>query len=390
MPVAISQNAEDAAHFFLFSGSSYPEKNNDPFVTTDGLEYDPNTGEWASIAQVSPKEMGPFSLHGASGIAIGTHHVLFVGGVNRQIFFDAWKRERQMMLAEKQMDSAQFDILRQEQHDYFLQDPDWYNFNKEILLYHTITDSWTIVDDVPFQSVAASGLVKWKGGWVVVGGEIKPGVRTSEVHFGTYDYDPKFGWVNWTVLVIYLFGMLYLGYFFLQREASTNDFFKGGQRIPWWAAGMSIFATMLSAITFMAIPAITYARDWRYYPMAVTILIVAFPVIRYYLPFFRRLRVTTAYEYLQYRFNYTARLLASVLFMIFMVARMALVLFLPSLALTIVTGIDIYTCIIMMGLITIVYCTMGGVEAVIWGDVIQGFVLMGGGSTVSCFPDQRN
>ncbi len=112
--------------------------------------------------------------------------------------------------------------------------------------------------------------------------------------------------------------------------------------------------------------------------MAITILVMAFPVVKYYLPFFRRLKVTTAYEYLEQRFNYTTRLLASSLFIVFMVARMALVLFLPSLALTVVTGIDIYICIVLMGVITIIYCTMGGVEAVVWGDVIQGFVLMGG------------
>lgn len=141
---------------------------------------------------------------------------------------------------------------------------------------------------------------------------------------------------------------------------------------------MSIYATMLSAITFMAIPAKAYATDWKYFPMAIAILIVAFPVMKYYLPFFRRLKVTTAYEYLEKRFNYTTRFLASALFILFMIARMALVLFLPSLALTTVTGIDIYTCIILMGIITIIYCTMGGVEAVIWGDVIQGFVLLGG------------
>ncbi|MBQ2121960.1 MAG: sodium:solute symporter [Bacteroidaceae bacterium] len=110
----------------------------------------------------------------------------------------------------------------------------------------------------------------------------------------------------------------------------------------------------------------------------VTILLVSFPVIHYYLPFFRRLNVTTAYEYLESRFNAATRLMASTVFIIFMVARMALVLYLPSLALTAVTGIDIYTCIILMGLITIVYCTMGGVEAVVWGDVVQGIILVGG------------
>ncbi|MBO7316028.1 MAG: sodium:solute symporter, partial [Paludibacteraceae bacterium] len=132
------------------------------------------------------------------------------------------------------------------------------------------------------------------------------------------------------------------------------------------------------AITYMAYPAKAFATNWTYYPMLVTILLVSFPVIRYYLPFFRRLNITSAYEYLELRFNTLTRLLASALFIVFMVARMALVLYLPSLALTAVTGIDIYLCIVLMGVVTIIYCTMGGVEAVVWGDVVQGFILLGG------------
>ena len=108
------------------------------------------------------------------------------------------------------------------------------------------------------------------------------------------------------------------------------------------------------------------------------ILLISFPVIKYYLPYFRKLNVTSAYEILEQRFNLFTRLLASALFCIFMIVRMAIVLYLPSLALTAVTGIDIYLCIVLMGLVTIVYCTMGGVEAVIWGDVVQGLILVCG------------
>ncbi|MFI3315221.1 MAG: sodium:solute symporter, partial [Rikenellaceae bacterium] len=187
-----------------------------------------------------------------------------------------------------------------------------------------------------------------------------------------------FGALNWSVLVLYLLGMLGMGWYFMRRSKSTDDFFKGGGRIPWWAAAISLFATMLSAITFMAIPAKSFATDLKYFPMAITILIMAFPVMRYYLPFFIRLNVTTAYQYLENRFNYAARFIASALFIIFMITRIALTLYLPSLALTVVTGIDINLCIIMMGVITLIYCTMGGVEAVVWSDVVQGAILMGG------------
>ena len=190
--------------------------------------------------------------------------------------------------------------------------------------------------------------------------------------------EKSFGWINWTVLALYLAAMLGMGIYFMRKENGADDFFKGGGRIPWWAAGISIYATMLSAITYMTIPAKAYTTNWTYYPMLWMILLVSFPVIKYYLPYFRKLNVTSAYEILEKRFNLFTRMLASTLFCIFMIVRMAIVLYLPSLALTAVTGIDIYLCIVLMGLVTIVYCTMGGVEAVIWGDVVQGLILVFG------------
>ena len=329
--IAVGQNAAEEQHFYLFSGSSGPEDAEGSIFLTDGLEYNPRTGTWTILPAIAPDGQQARSLRGGSGIAMGTQHILFTDGVNR-----------------------------------------------EILAYHTITKTWIKVQDYPFPGPAGAPLVKWDNGFVVVNGEIKTGVRSPGIYFGDSLYSPKFGWINWSVVVFYLLMMVFIGYYFMKREEGTDTFFKGGQKIPWWAAGMSIFATMLSAITYMAIPAKTYATDWKYFIMAITIFVMVLPVVRYYLPFFRKLNVTTAYEYLEKRFNYPTRFLSSSLFQVFMVARMALVLFLPSLALTTVTGINIYLCIILMGVITILYCTMGGVEAVIWGDVIQGFVLLGG------------
>lgn len=376
--IAVGQNAAEEKHFYLFSGSSYTDNSENPFILTDGLEYNPKTKTWTKIPDIKPTGEDALSLHGGSGIAIGTQHILFTGGVNRDIFFDAWKREREIKVAVSKNDTIKYSLLLKERYDYFIMKPPAFKFNKEVIAYHTITKSWIKIQDYPFPGPAGAPMVKWENGFVVVNGEIKPGVRSPEVYYGEIRYSPKFGLINWSVIVFYLVMMLFVGYYFMKREEGTDTFFKGGQRIPWWAAGMSIFATMLSAITYMAIPAKTYATDWKYFIMAITIFVMVWPVVHYYLPFFRRLNVTTAYEYLEKRFNYTTRLLASSLFQVFMIARMALVLFLPSLALTTVTGIDIYLCIILMGVITIIYCTMGGVEAVIWGDVIQGFVLLAG------------
>jgi len=377
-PVVVAQNSAEEKRLYLISGSSYPEQEEDPLISTDGLQYSPGTGRWSPVAEIHPAGYEAFSLHGADGFPMGMNHILFIGGVHRSTFHNAWKQERLGVLARESGDTTTLRQYTDWRYNYLSQAPGWYQFNKEVLVYHTITDSWTVGDVYPYPAPAGAKMVPWKGGWMIISGEIKPGLRSPSVYHGELRPEPAFGLLNWILLISYLGGMLFLGYYFMKREKGTDDFFKGGGRIPWWAAGMSIYATMLSAITFMAIPAKAYATDWKYYPMAIAILIIAFPVVKYYLPFFRRLKVTTAYEYLEKRFSYTTRFLASFLFILFMIARMALVLFLPSLALTTVTGIDIYTCIILMGIITIIYCTMGGVEAVIWGDVIQGFVLLGG------------
>ena len=204
----------------------------------------------------------------------------------------------------------------------------------------------------------------------------KPPIQAKEPQ--TNPKEVHFGWFNWAVLIVYFLGMLYLGGLFFRKGDHPDDFFKGGGRIPWWAASISIFATMFSAITYMTIPAKVYATNWTYYPIQFMMLFILYPVVKYYLPFFRRLNVTTAYAYLQCRFNYALRCMASLLFMAFMVARMALILFLPALALSAVADIDISLCILLMAVITIIYCTLGGIEAVIWADVIQGIILVGG------------
>lgn len=375
-PVMIAQNAAEEKHLYLFSGSSHPE-NSKPQIMTDGLEFNPLTGEWSELGPIKADDY-EYSLHGSGGIAVGVQHILFIGGVNKEIFYKALTRERELEESIEAGNSERAEELEKQKLDYFRMDAEDFKFNRDVLVYHTLTNTWVIADKYPYPGPAGASIVKAGGSWYVINGEIKPGVRSPRVYSGTINNDPSLGFINWAIIAIYLLGMLALGYYFMKREQGTDDFFKGGGRVPWWVAGVSIFATMLSAITFMSIPAKTYATNWLYFPMVFTILIMAWPVVKYYLPFFRRLNVTTAYEYLELRFSYPARALASFLFLIFMIARMALVLFLPSLALTAVTGIDIYVCIILMGIVTIIYCTMGGVEAVVWGDFIQGLVLFGG------------
>ena len=377
-PAAVIQRANIGPNFYLMGGY------NPRYATTmaNSVFFDPRTREWKATSLMTPEGNDYVAFSGGTAVASGAAHIFCFGGVNREIFCKALQRG--LMLADSTIDEGARSSLEKQQKLYMSQPANWYEFADAILVYHTVTDTWIRVFDSPLLARAGATIVPVSSPsgstkCYIVGGEEKPGVRSADITSVEMTYTAHFGWLNWTVLILYLLGMVYLGYYFMKRASkSTDDFFKGGGRIPWWAAGISIFATMLSAITYMSIPAKAYATDWTYYPMQICILIVSFPVIRYYLPFFRRLNVTTAYEYLERRFNSATRLMASILFIVFMVARTALVLFLPSLAMTAVTGINIYICIALMALITILYCTMGGVEAVVWGDVIQGIILVGG------------
>ena len=376
-PCMVVQNAPEGKALFVFGGylpestihnSQFTIKNGpEAKVYISGLKLNLMTLEWketapAIVQQCSmvngKRSMGPQAIVGSCATTSGYSHILFFGGVNYDIFLSAIQGKQDSL--------------------YLRHEPSWYKFRSDVLAYHTITDSWTTIPGDSALARAGAALTPFDGGWFYSGGETMPGIRSSQVSRIESKHNTHFGFANWTVLAFYLAAMLGMGIYFMRRENGAEDFFKGGGRVPWWAAGISIYATMLSAITYMAIPAKAYATDWTYYPMLWMIPIVGFPVIWYYLPYFRRSKAASAYAILEDRFNTATRLMASALFCIFMVARMALVLYLPSLALTAVTGIDIYLCIVLMGLVTIIYCTMGGVEAVIWGDVIQGCILVGG------------
>ncbi len=177
---------------------------------------------------------------------------------------------------------------------------------------------------------------------------------------------------------VYLVALVAVGAYFARRERATSDYFLAGRRVPWWAAGVSIFGTQLSAITFMAIPAKVYATDWAYILGHATIPLLAPLIVFVYLPYFRRGQITTAYEVLERRFGLGVRLYASAVFVLFQLGRLSIVLLLPAIAVSAVTGFDVVVCILVMGVLCTVYTVLGGIEAVVWTDVMQVVVLLGG------------
>jgi SSS family solute:Na+ symporter len=244
--------------------------------------------------------------------------------------------------------------------------------------------SWLWCADVIDNVIYLVGFTKsgptarWGDMMLIVSGEMRPCVRNPDIMVARLRPPVgSFGAINWTVLIGYLAILVWMGFYFSARENSTEDYFLAGRRIPPWAAGFSMFATLLSAITFMAAPAKAFTSDWTFWFMGIIGLPGLLLVIFLLVPFFRRLNLSTAYEYLERRFNLPVRWIGSFLFIAFQIGRMAVVLFLPALALSAVTGMDTYVCIIIMGVLSTFYTALGGVEAVIWSDVLQGIVLMG-------------
>jgi solute:Na+ symporter, SSS family len=256
-------------------------------------------------------------------------------------------------------------------------------------VYHTITDTWIDGGGLP-TPLADAPAVLWQD-QIVVASAMSPGeaAKIKLLAAKPIRKVKPFGAINFIVLIVYLSAMAGVGLYFMRKNKNTDDYFRGGQNIPWWVAGCSIFATMLSSITYMALPSKAFAADWTYLLGFPIILIAAIFVIYQILPFFRRINATSAYEYLELRFNLGTRLLGSSLFILFHIGRMAIVLYLSALALASITPLTEVQAILIMGLFSLLYSTLGGIEAVVWTDTIQTFVLFGGAIIILVFALQR-
>lgn len=303
---------------------------------------------------------------GAAFLPSGHQHILLVGGFGEKGWID------RAINGSKETDPVKL------------------GWQRNILAYNCVTDAWCeygeIAEGDSPRCGAAAGIRPGKTpeqySIIIAGGEVAPMKRTDAVSVASFKKTGKFGATAWAVVGVYALLMVGMAVYFIRKKKDENDYFRGGNKIPWYVAGMSIFATMLSSITFIAIPTQAYLQDWRYFVMAFFIIGMAPVAIYCYLPFFCRLGITSAYEYLEKRFNLGVRLFGSAAFVVFMVCRVAVVTLLPAIALNAVTGISIDACILICGVLTMVYCSLGGLEAVIWSDFVQGIVLMGGAVSV--------
>jgi len=181
-----------------------------------------------------------------------------------------------------------------------------------------------------------------------------------------------FGPVNFAILGVYLAAMLAIGYAAGRRVHGTSGFFVADGRLNYAVVGLSILGTYLSALTMIALPGASYGKhDWTFMIQLPFLIITAHVVTRWILPAYRRAGVVSIYAFLETRLGTTARMLGAVSFVVFAIGRMGLVLYLPALAFSTVTGAPLAASIVVMGVIITLYTVMGGIEAVVWTDAIQ-------------------
>lgn len=189
----------------------------------------------------------------------------------------------------------------------------------------------------------------------------------------------EFRTVDIGILIVYFASMTLMGLYFARRAKSTEQYFVGGRSYPGWLIGISLFGATISSITFVGYPADAFKTAYLRYLICITLPIGVFIASRFFVPFFRRGRITSVFEYLEARFGPRTRLYGASMFILAQCIRISLIQYLVALLVNKITGWDVSVCILMGGMITAYYTVAGGIEAVIWTDFVQSVILTLGG-----------
>ncbi|MEX0892992.1 MAG: sodium/solute symporter, partial [Gemmatimonadota bacterium] len=186
-------------------------------------------------------------------------------------------------------------------------------------------------------------------------------------------------YADWIVLALYIVTMVAIGFWANRRQTDTEAYFVGNRSMPWWAAGLSIIATSFSAASILGVPGYAFADDMWYLQYQLGDFLGVIVVTLLFIPFFHKVPgLTTAYEYLEARFDLKTRLLGSTLFVLTVLLRAGTLLFGAALLFSAVAPTDLMPAltdveeaVVIFGVVAIIYTVMGGISAVIWTDVIQ-------------------
>lgn len=176
------------------------------------------------------------------------------------------------------------------------------------------------------------------------------------------------------IIAAYLIAMVWVGYYFSRKNRNAEQFTKASGKIPGWAVGLSIYATFLSSNTFLGVPGKAFGGNWNAFVFSLSMPFAAFFASRFFVPFYRRTGEVSAYTHLEHRFGPWARTYTVVCFLLTQLARMGSIFFGMALSLQALLGVSMSVIMIVMGICIILYTVLGGMEAVIWTEVVQGII----------------
>lgn len=191
-----------------------------------------------------------------------------------------------------------------------------------------------------------------------------------------------FRYIDLAVLVLALLGTVVIGFVLSRKNKDSDSFFMARESMPGWAVGLSLMATIISSMTFLASPAYSYKADWRWMATCIAYPLALIPAIKWFMPFFRSSEARSAYDYFEQRFGPWARVYVAFGFVLTQGFRSGIILDATAIGLDALVGIPYLLTIIGMGSAVVVYCALGGLKAVIWTDVIQGIGLIAGAALV--------
>jgi len=188
----------------------------------------------------------------------------------------------------------------------------------------------------------------------------------------------QLGTIDTAILIVYALILVAMGVYFFRKTKTSEEFMVAGRGIPAWAAGIAVMSAYTSSISYIAIPGKAFDSNWHPLIFALAAIPVTWFVTKYVIPHYRKNNIISVYKYLEDKIGEWGRVYASFSFLLFSVGRIAVILYLSSLLLISFIDIDIRMLIAIIGVVTIIYTLMGGMEAVIWTDVMQSVIMIFG------------
>lgn len=182
--------------------------------------------------------------------------------------------------------------------------------------------------------------------------------------------------IDLIVFIVYIVGISIFGGSFFKKNRTSSSFTLGDNVIPGWVVTMSIFATFVSSISYLALPGSAYLSNWNAFAFSLSLPIASLIAVKFFVPLYRKINSPSAYTYMEQRFGPWARIYVSLCYLLTQLMRIGTILYLLALTLNAIAGWDIATVIIFTGLIVGVYSMLGGISAVLWTDAIQGIILI--------------